>query len=123
MLAVAVVLLGLIGLLATFQYRWLGQVSQAERQRMQASLSKSAIEFAQDFDREVTRAYLLFQTEPGTADELLLRVANRFDHWQATARFPRLIKDVFIYVHEPGGASVLRRFDPAARRLLQDLEP
>jgi signal transduction histidine kinase len=117
MLAVAIVLLGLIGLLATFQYRWLGQVSQAERQRMQASLSKGAIEFAQDFDRELTRAYLLFQTEPGTADELLLRIANRYDHWQATARFPRLIKDVFIYVHEPGAASLLRRLDPAARRL------
>ena len=119
MLAVAIVLLGLIGLLATFQYRWLGQVSRAERERMQATLSNGAREFAQDFDRELTRAYLLFQMEPGADDDMASRAASRYDQWQATARFPRLIEDFFIFVHDPKGAPVLRRFDPATRALQQ----
>ena len=60
---VAVALLGLIVLLAVLQYRWLGQISEAERAQRRATLAAGALEFAQDFDREVTRAYLLFQTD------------------------------------------------------------
>ena len=64
MFAIAGALLGLILLLATLQYRWLGQISGAERERMTATLNTRATAFAQDFDRELTRAYLLFQIDP-----------------------------------------------------------
>src|SRR5262245_62490597 len=63
-LAVAVALLGLIGVLASLQYRWLGRISDAERERMTATLAARANAFAQDFDRELTLAFLLFQVEP-----------------------------------------------------------
>ena len=63
-LAVAVALLGLIGVLASLQYRWLGRISDAERERMTATLGARANAFAQDFDRELTLAYMLFQVEP-----------------------------------------------------------
>ena len=66
---VAGALLGLIVLLATLQYRWLGQISDAERDRMRASLGTRTTEFAQEFDREITRAYLLFQVEPPQAGD------------------------------------------------------
>ena len=66
MFVVAAALLGLIALLATLQYRWLGQVSDAERERMRTSLAGRATGFAQDFDREITRAYLTFQLEAVT---------------------------------------------------------
>ena len=61
---IAGALLGLIALLATLQYKWLGQISGAERDRMKASLNTRAGEFAQDVDRELTRAFLLFQLDP-----------------------------------------------------------
>ena len=55
--AVALALLGLIGLLATLQFRWLGRISDAERDRMRATLETGASGFARDFDSEFTRAY------------------------------------------------------------------
>ena len=64
MMLLTVVLIGLLALLATLQYKWLGQVSEADRERRHASLNAGATEFAQDLDRELTRAYLLFQAEP-----------------------------------------------------------
>ena len=70
LLGVAVLLAGLMALLATLQYRWLGQVSEAERERMQSTTRTGASEFALDVDRELTRAYLLFQIEPGSDAEL-----------------------------------------------------
>ena len=60
---VALALFGLIVLLAVLQYRWLGQISEAERAQRRTTLAAGALEFAQDFDREITRAYLLFQTD------------------------------------------------------------
>ena len=111
---VALALLGLIGLLATLQYQWLGRISEAERDRMRATLETGAAAFAQDFDAELTRGYLLFQTDPlGEADDLPTRFATRYDRWHATSKFPRLIKN--FYAFTPGAAPHLEKFDPATR--------
>ena len=59
-LLAAALLLVLLAILATLQYRWLGEVSEAERERMRASLRTRATEFGQEFDAEVTRAYVAF---------------------------------------------------------------
>ena len=83
---------------------------------MKATLNTRASAFAQDFDRELTRAYLLFQLEPlqpRTAD-LAARIAARYDRWQATARFPRMIKDV--YVVAAARAATPRRCSASTRR-------
>jgi signal transduction histidine kinase len=116
MFVVAAALLGLIVLFATLQYKWLGQISDAERDRMSATLNTRASGFAQDFDGELTRAYLLFQLEPlQDGPPAAARVAARFDRWQATARYPRLIKDVYLV---PGAAQThasLQRFNQTTR--------
>jgi signal transduction histidine kinase len=115
MFVVAAALLGLIALLATLQYRWLGQVSDAERERMRASLAGRATGFAQDFDREITRAYLTFQLEAVTdAANLAASAGERFDRWQGTSRYPRIVKDVYI-ASRTGGGLGLRRFNPSTR--------
>src|SRR4026207_1712727 len=110
MFAVAVALLGLIALLATLQYKWLGRISDAEREHMRATLNTRASGFAQDFDGELTRAYLLFQLDPQVEGSLESRIALRYDRWQSTARYPRMIKDVYSVV--PGEPPALRRLNP-----------
>jgi signal transduction histidine kinase len=117
MFGIAVLLLGLIALLATLQYRWLGQISEAERERMQSTLRAGADEFAQDFDRELTRAYLLFQLEPGVDGDAAARFAARHDQWHATSKFPRLIKDYLVYTDGLAEGARVERFDPATRTL------
>ena len=116
MFVVAVALLGLIALLATLQYRWLGRISDAERERMRATLNTRASGFAQDFDSELTRAYLLFQVEPvGNGEFSVARVAALFDRWQATARYPRLIKDVYLVPGDAEAHGTLQRFNQVTR--------
>jgi len=111
MFVVALALLGLIGLLATLQYKWLGRISDAERQQMRATLNTRAAGFAQDFDGELTRAYLLFQIDPQNDVSIESRIALRYERWQSTARYPRMIKDVYSVV--PGERAELQRFNPA----------
>ena len=87
MVVIAGALLGLIALLATLQYKWLGQITGAERERMKATLNARATAYAQDVDRELTRAYLLFQLEAMQPEQgAAAGVAARYDRWQASAR-------------------------------------
>src|SRR5687768_5091645 len=103
----AVGLLGLLLLFATLQYVWLGRISEAERERLRATLTSRTTEFAQDFDRELTRAYLLFQTEAPlperTVQDARTRLAERYDRWQATSAYPRLVQRCYVATRQPSG--------------------
>ena len=113
---VALALLGLIGLLATLQFHWLGQISDAERDRMRATLETGASAFARDFDSELTRAYLLFQIDPlGSAEDLPIGFAARYDRWHATSKYPRLVKHFYLFTSD--GTTRLQKFDPSTRSL------
>ena len=56
-------LAAILVVLAVFQYHWTGQVSQAERERMQASLATSTNQFRQEFNAELQQLALLFQPD------------------------------------------------------------
>jgi signal transduction histidine kinase len=119
MFVIAAALVGLIALLAVLQYRWLGQISDAERERMTATLHDRAKAFGEDVDRELTRAYLLFQIDASwTDDRLAPEVTARYERWQATSRFPRLIKDVFLVLPNRADASrPLERYDASTHAM------
>ena len=88
------ILVVLLPLLALLQYRWLGQVSEAERGQMTSSLQASAHRISDEFDQEITRAYLglLFPGEQVTRDA---EFAARYHRWSESARDPRLVKHVY----------------------------
>jgi signal transduction histidine kinase len=121
-MAVAAALLGLIVLLATLQYRWLGRISAAERERMTTTLTARGNALALDFDRELTLAYMLFHAEPGlpgvAADQSLpTRLTSRYERWQAAARYPKLIREIYVATAEVNAPATLQRFVPATRVL------
>jgi signal transduction histidine kinase len=100
MLVLVAALIALLPLLAVLQFRWLGEVSQAERDRMQASLKTAIGNFSQDFDRELTRAYMTFQLDSRTQHERDWEdYARRYDQWMQAAPYPQLVSG--IYLAEP----------------------
>lgn len=85
----------LVGVLAFFQYRWLGQVSEADRARQRTTLNQRAREFAADFDREIGRVYSALQydpLQPDAADTL----ARRYAEWRDSAAFPSLVSRIYL---------------------------
>jgi signal transduction histidine kinase len=121
MLLLVAALAALLPILAFVQYRWLGEVSRAERERMQASLKTAVSNFSQEFDREITRAYIGLQLDAASLRGRDWQAfAGRYNRWAATAAHPEIVSDVFIV--EPGEdrhARLLRydttsaRFEPA----------
>ena len=90
-------LLVLLAVLGGLQYRWSGELSEAERGRMRAGAQARAEAFARDLDREVTRVFLrlpLDQEALGRRD--FTRFAERYDGWRARAAHPDLVADVFL---------------------------
>src|SRR5262245_58262506 len=87
-----VALLALVVSLGVLQWRWVGRVSERERDLMQQSLDRRAREFADDFDREITRAYDVLKPEHGFTTAQPDRFAKRFVEWQAASRFPGFVK-------------------------------
>lgn len=120
MLAASLVVL--LGVLAALQYRWLGQVSAAERERMQGTLSAGAARFTQDFDRELGRVYFNLKLDAGawrTRDGEAY--AARFERWRATAPHPELVCDIYVVDgSDPEREPQLARFDGAARKFTAD---
>lgn len=115
--AIAVFLLLLLAALATLQYRWIGRVSDLERHRMRESLLSAGSRFTEDFDRELTRAFLFFHPEAGgSTEDGLKRAMAQYDRWHGEAPWPDLIRDLFVARRQADGTLELSRFQPAARR-------
>ena len=118
-LLVAALLLVLLGTLATFQYRWLGEVSQAERERMRAGLRTRASEFSQEFDRELTRTYVAFHVDGERLDaDPTATLAEAYSRWQASTATPGLVRALYLVDWRVGDEGQPRRFD-LNRRVLE----
>jgi signal transduction histidine kinase len=116
--ATAAVLVLLLAVLATLQYRWLGQVAEAERARLQAGARVRVEQIADEFDREITRAYAWLRVDPEMLGEGGgERFAARYERWSARTEHPGLVAAIYVAEHAEGAAR-LRRFDPAARALV-----
>jgi signal transduction histidine kinase len=110
LISLAVLTVALI-VLGHMQYRWIGDVADAERQRMRAGLEFAAHHFSDEFDHELTRMFLAFQLPmpDATADHLL----HRYDEWAAAARDPKIVRAV--YFVPPFEPDHLQSIDPSTR--------
>ncbi len=116
MWALALALLASLPLLAALQYRWLGQVSEGERERKKSVLTTMAKQFCHDFDSQLTAIYLYFQPAPVSlddADQSRNDFAARYRRWRETAERPGLIKEVYQTQTIENGA-VLSRYNADA---------
>src|SRR5918996_5732281 len=89
------ILVGLVMLLvpalAWMQYQWLGQLSEAERERMQRTLRTAAAQFANDFDNELSRTLISLQVNGATLrDQNWRAYAQNYSQWAASTTDPRL---------------------------------
>ena len=104
----------LLPIMAALQYRWIGQVSDAERERRQRSLQQATRQVAQDLDLELVRAFVGLQVD---GDSLQAEVwdgyAERVRAWRTAAAAPAMVAGVLL-ADEHDDALRLRRWDASA---------
>jgi signal transduction histidine kinase len=119
MLIVTLGLLALLPILAILQYRWMGQVSEGERQRLQKNLKEGASKFTQDFDREMARIFVTFQTAEIDADKPAEGYAACYARWAQESGFPELIKNIYVIEaasDATGSAPALKRLNTTTKQ-------
>jgi signal transduction histidine kinase len=110
-----VALLLMLPALALLQYRWVGQLGDAARERMQRNLHNAAQQFNEAFDSEVARAFLSLQVDSGVVrDQAWDRYADRYAAWARTSAYPDLVEGVYL-IDALEKDLRLRRWDPQAR--------
>jgi signal transduction histidine kinase/type II secretory pathway pseudopilin PulG len=112
-LLVVVVLILLLPLLAYLQYDWLGKVSEREREQMQSALQRTLRQFSKDFDREIARVFIQFQNKREHGNQFPTQIAKLYANWNATAPYPRLIRDIFFEGPDSRGMKRFDRLDPS----------
>src|SRR5262245_15965964 len=109
-------LLILVPVLAILQYRWIGEVSAAERDRLESNLRISSNRFAQDFFGEVSRLFAGFQLReaslPSASELLGLRRS-----WAENTTYPNLIGSLYLLKNEPAQTPVLYKLDADSEEL------
>jgi signal transduction histidine kinase len=84
---------------------------------MQSSLRAAMGQFRGDFDRELARAYLNFQSDRAASrDEIERHLAVRYGEWADRAPFPRLVSGLYFVEERTEKDETLAQFDPATAR-------
>lgn len=107
------VLFGLLVLLATLQYQWVGQISDAEQVRLKERIEGDTKRFADDFDREVRQVYHgLRAAAAELGDESGGEFSGAFEYWLARTPRPDLVGQLFYY--RTGETQALSRYERGA---------
>jgi hypothetical protein len=106
--SIALLVIALMAL-AGLQYHWIGEISIAERQRLEVSVRESSIRFAGDFGGEIrslTNALDLRGGEPDAAD-----IVSRYRNWEETAETPELLKALYLVRSTSKGDRTISQVD------------
>ncbi len=106
-------LLAVCGVLGVLQYRWIGEVSRAERDRLRASLQASLQRLSQDFNQEIAtevRAFTIVEPWPELSQNEAA-AASRYQQWRRTTRRGGIFRRIAI-MESRGDTALLRVFDP-----------
>ena len=109
-------LLILLPTLAILQYRWIGEVSAAERERMESGLRAASDRFASDFDGELARVSAAFQIRTGFPEDAKA-VLERYQSWSESAPYPRMIRSIALVRTSPDAAPEFYKVDLRTGRM------
>ena len=96
--AVLSALAGILVVLAVLQYRWISQVSEADRERIESALENSVRQFRQEFNRELLNLCLASVLRSGPdAERDWSRIADRLENWLQVSPYPGLVSQVYVW--------------------------
>jgi signal transduction histidine kinase len=103
-------LLLVLPVLAVLQYRWIGEVSAAERDRLERSLRLESDRFAAEFDAEFSRLINVFQIRSGFP-ETAAPIVERYQAWSQANPYARLVRSIYLLKANPDDQSRFYKVD------------
>jgi signal transduction histidine kinase len=90
----------LCGILGFLQYRWIGEVSVADRDRLGQTLQRSLNRLSQDLNSEIAIACQSVFPLPSVRDAsgVQAELTSRFQHWKSTTRHSRIFNRIGLVI-------------------------
>ncbi len=101
-----------LALLAALQYRWIGEASAADRERLQRSLELASGLFRDDFNRELVQLATWFQTPEVSEGGDWALLAQHVEDWRSFGTGELRIADVYVLENPMGAESRALRIEP-----------
>lgn len=117
-LAAVAVLVVVLAVLATLQYRWIAQLSEAEAERLATRRDRAATEVCADFDDQLLTIFLAFQVDRVPPDQPLGETLNGLlGAWRGSQATPDPVRDLFVIGRVEGRVPELERLDENTGKL------
>ncbi|MFK7848775.1 MAG: sensor histidine kinase [Rhodothermales bacterium] len=114
MLMVVIGLVALLPILATLQYRWIGQLSNGEVERLRTNLQTSAELFGRAVNNELSPAQFAFRVSfTGSLDQISRELSLNYQYWASRVSRPNLIDHIYWIDYDADQNLQLHEFDPA----------
>jgi signal transduction histidine kinase len=108
----------LVPVLAVLQYRWIGQLSDAERERHERRLRQSTTALTDDLDIELIRAFIGLRVDGRSIEnDNWAEYAERVAGWRAATAVPAIVRRILLIDKGPSGVR-LREWSTDQRRFL-----
>ena len=115
LLAIAV-MTAIVVTLGVVQYRWAGQISRTEQQRLQSALETGVRNFSQEFSYDFQQLCESFQFEmAGPANTLETRLLVQYGSWSRVSSTPNLVSGVHVWRADPARAGHLASYEESTR--------
>ena len=124
MLAVVVGLLALLPILAALQYRWIGQLSNGEVDRLRSNMQTSAELFGQAVNQEIFPAQFAFRVSfTGSLEQISRELSLNYQYWASRVSRPDLIENIYWIDYDRARNLLLYKFEPADGLLTEEPWP
>jgi signal transduction histidine kinase len=97
----------LCGVLGILQYRWIGEVSVAARERLRNSLQANLEQLSQDFNAEITAACRpLMPAGAPDAEAVQRDIESRYDQWKSRSQARQIVQRVALAIPRDGALNL-----------------
>lgn len=112
--------MAVVSVLAILQFRWTGQISQTEQQRLKSTLATSVRNFTEEFAYDFQQLCASFELDPEPpASTLEARLLKQYGGWQRTTSHAGLVAGVEIWRTESARRPHLEALDRSGQRFEQ----
>lgn len=116
-LSAIVATMAVVSVLAILQFRWTGEISRTEQQRLKSSLATGVRNFTQEFSYDFQQLCSSFEVEPEEpVSTLEARLLHRHVSWQRTTSHEGLLGGLLVWRTDRGRGPYLESLDPSGER-------
>lgn len=116
-LGVIVATMTVVSVLAVLQFRWTGEISRTEQQRLKSALATGVRNFTDEFSFDFQQLCARFEVDPEPpAATLEARLARQYESWQRTSTRAGLVAGVDLWRAEGPHGPSLQSLDSSGGR-------